>query len=93
MTKRGKINCGLGLTSALSIPLIKSTCLSKPSPSCLSNRRKQRYQSAPRNIHRHVLLSEIKEATSTLPLVRNNHHLHLSVFYSENCTQQIASEL
>ncbi|XP_007549940.1 ribosome quality control complex subunit TCF25 [Poecilia formosa] len=32
------------------------------------NKRKQRYQSAPRNIHRHVLLSEIKEATSTLPL-------------------------
>ncbi|XP_076848681.1 ribosome quality control complex subunit TCF25 isoform X2 [Brachyhypopomus gauderio] len=31
-------------------------------------KRKQRYQSAPRNIHRHVLLSEIKEATSTLPL-------------------------
>ncbi|KAF3832571.1 hypothetical protein F7725_026236 [Dissostichus mawsoni] len=31
-------------------------------------RRKQRYQSAPRNIHRHVLLSEIKEATSSLPL-------------------------
>ncbi|KAM3876991.1 ribosome quality control complex subunit TCF25 [Diretmus argenteus] len=32
------------------------------------DKRKQRYQSAPRNIHRHVLLSEIKEATSTLPL-------------------------
>lgn len=32
------------------------------------NKRKQRYQSAPRNIHRHVLLSEVKEATSTLPL-------------------------
>ncbi|XP_060924457.1 transcription factor 25 [Limanda limanda] len=32
------------------------------------NKRKQRYQSAPRNIHRHVLLSEIKEATSSLPL-------------------------
>ncbi|XP_015229896.1 PREDICTED: transcription factor 25 isoform X1 [Cyprinodon variegatus] len=32
------------------------------------NKRKQRYQSAPRNIHRHVLLSEIKEATATLPL-------------------------
>ncbi|KAF7651647.1 hypothetical protein LDENG_00108040 [Lucifuga dentata] len=32
------------------------------------NKRKQRYQSAPRNIHRHVLLSEIKEATSHLPL-------------------------
>uniref|UniRef100_A0A8C5DKM4 Transcription factor 25 n=1 Tax=Gouania willdenowi TaxID=441366 RepID=A0A8C5DKM4_GOUWI len=31
-------------------------------------RRKQRYQSAPRNIHRHVLLSEIKEAISSLPL-------------------------
>lgn len=35
-------------------------------------RRKQRYQSAPRNIHRHVLLSEIKEATSSLPFVRND---------------------
>ncbi|XP_070816683.1 ribosome quality control complex subunit TCF25 [Chaetodon trifascialis] len=32
------------------------------------NKRKQRYQSAPRNIHRHVLLSEIKDATSSLPL-------------------------
>ncbi|XP_077104246.1 ribosome quality control complex subunit TCF25 isoform X2 [Siphateles boraxobius] len=32
------------------------------------NKRKQRYQSAPRNIHRHVLMSEIKEATATLPL-------------------------
>ncbi|XP_034045048.1 transcription factor 25 isoform X2 [Thalassophryne amazonica] len=32
------------------------------------NKRMQRYQSAPRNIHRHVLLSEIKEATSSLPL-------------------------
>lgn len=31
-------------------------------------KRKQRYQSAPRSIHRHVILSEIKEATSTLPL-------------------------
>ncbi|XP_061077704.1 transcription factor 25 [Conger conger] len=33
-----------------------------------ANKRKQRYQSAPRNIHRHVILSEIKEATATLPL-------------------------
>uniref|UniRef100_H3CV71 Transcription factor 25 (basic helix-loop-helix) n=1 Tax=Tetraodon nigroviridis TaxID=99883 RepID=H3CV71_TETNG len=32
------------------------------------NKRKQRYQSAPRNVHRHVLLSEIKEAVSSLPL-------------------------
>ncbi|XP_061622084.1 transcription factor 25 [Phyllopteryx taeniolatus] len=32
------------------------------------NKRKQRYQNAPRNIHRHVLLSEVKEATSSLPL-------------------------
>uniref|UniRef100_A0A3Q3WZW9 Uncharacterized protein n=1 Tax=Mola mola TaxID=94237 RepID=A0A3Q3WZW9_MOLML len=32
------------------------------------NKRKQRYQSAPKNIHRHVLLSEIKEAISSLPL-------------------------
>ncbi|KAI7802918.1 transcription factor 25 isoform X1 [Triplophysa rosa] len=32
------------------------------------NKRKLRYQSAPRNIHRHVMMSEIKEATATLPL-------------------------
>uniref|UniRef100_A0A3Q3SU71 Transcription factor 25 (basic helix-loop-helix) n=1 Tax=Mastacembelus armatus TaxID=205130 RepID=A0A3Q3SU71_9TELE len=32
------------------------------------DKRQQRYRSAPRNIHRHVLLSEIKEATSSLPL-------------------------
>lgn len=31
-------------------------------------RRKTRYQSAPRNIHRHVILSEIKGANSALPL-------------------------
>ncbi|XP_056268951.1 transcription factor 25 [Pseudoliparis swirei] len=29
--------------------------------------KKQRYKCAPRNIHRHVLLSEIKEATASLP--------------------------
>uniref|UniRef100_A0A8C9WRR9 Transcription factor 25 (basic helix-loop-helix) n=1 Tax=Scleropages formosus TaxID=113540 RepID=A0A8C9WRR9_SCLFO len=32
------------------------------------NKRKIRYQSAPRNIHRHVILSEIKGATAALPL-------------------------
>ncbi|KAM4018207.1 ribosome quality control complex subunit TCF25 [Anomaloglossus baeobatrachus] len=31
-------------------------------------RRKTRYQSAPRNIHRHVILSEIKGANSALPM-------------------------
>nr|XP_048673081.1 transcription factor 25 isoform X4 [Caretta caretta] len=31
-------------------------------------RRKVRYQSAPRNISRHVILSELKEATAALPL-------------------------
>ncbi|MEE6499778.1 hypothetical protein FKM82_003582, partial [Ascaphus truei] len=31
-------------------------------------RRKVRYQSAPRNIHRHVILSEIKGTSSALPL-------------------------
>ncbi|XP_075045169.1 ribosome quality control complex subunit TCF25 [Mixophyes fleayi] len=31
-------------------------------------RRKIRYQSAPRNVHRHVILSEIKGANSALPL-------------------------
>lgn len=33
-------------------------------------RRKIRYQSAPRNIYRHIILSEMKEATAALPLVR-----------------------
>lgn len=51
-------------------------------------RRKQRYQSAPKNIHRHVLLSEIKEAVSTLPLVRskprNMNSLNIQVVFS-NC--------
>ncbi|NXT79183.1 TCF25 factor, partial [Zapornia atra] len=36
-----------------------------PSP-CL--RRKTRYQSAPRNIYRHIILSEMKEAMAALPL-------------------------
>ncbi|NXJ82785.1 TCF25 factor, partial [Trogon melanurus] len=31
-------------------------------------KRKVRYQSAPRNIYRHVILSEMKEATAALPL-------------------------
>ncbi|XP_019360914.1 PREDICTED: transcription factor 25 [Gavialis gangeticus] len=31
-------------------------------------KRKVRYQSAPRNIYRHVILSELKEATAALPL-------------------------
>uniref|UniRef100_A0A3P8V6N8 Transcription factor 25 (basic helix-loop-helix) n=1 Tax=Cynoglossus semilaevis TaxID=244447 RepID=A0A3P8V6N8_CYNSE len=43
-------------------------CQNKSLPHVLCSRRQQRYQSAPRNIHRHVLLSEIKEATSCLPL-------------------------
>ncbi|KAJ6657158.1 hypothetical protein lerEdw1_002747 [Lerista edwardsae] len=30
-------------------------------------KRKVRYQNAPRNVHRHVILSEIKEATAALP--------------------------
>lgn len=33
-----------------------------------AKKRKVRYQSAPRNIHRHVILSEIKEAAAALPL-------------------------
>ncbi|XP_064168016.1 transcription factor 25 isoform X1 [Anguilla rostrata] len=41
---------------------------SDPAVEDCANKRKQRYQSAPRNIHRHVILSEIKEATATLPL-------------------------
>ncbi|NWU91270.1 TCF25 factor, partial [Upupa epops] len=31
-------------------------------------KRKMRYQSAPRNIYRHIILSEMKEATAALPL-------------------------
>lgn len=38
------------------------------SPPC--SRRKTRYQSAPRNIYRHIVLSEVKEAMAALPLVR-----------------------
>lgn len=40
-------------------------------PISLGTRRKVLYQRAPRNIHRHVVLSEIKEAVATLPPVRN----------------------
>lgn len=63
-----------------------------------STRRKQRYQSAPRNIHRHVLLSEIKEAVSTLPLVRNEqlehkcHFLRLMVGFASSGTDWIKPE-
>ncbi|NXD30601.1 TCF25 factor, partial [Spelaeornis formosus] len=32
------------------------------------HKRKSRYQSAPRNIYRHIILSEMKEATAALPL-------------------------
>uniref|UniRef100_A0A7N5ZQ68 Transcription factor 25 (basic helix-loop-helix) n=1 Tax=Anabas testudineus TaxID=64144 RepID=A0A7N5ZQ68_ANATE len=45
------------------------------------NKRKQRYQSAPRNIHRHVLLSEIKGATSSLPLILKIYSDTLSLFF------------
>lgn len=41
-------------------------CLFSPRP-----RRKVLYQRAPRNIHRHVVLSEIKEAVAALPPVRS----------------------
>ncbi|XP_061863583.1 ribosome quality control complex subunit TCF25 isoform X2 [Colius striatus] len=34
------------------------------------HKRKTQYQGAPRNIYRHVILSEMKEATAALPLVR-----------------------
>ncbi|XP_005999258.1 transcription factor 25 [Latimeria chalumnae] len=36
-------------------------------------RRKLRYQSAPRNIYRHVILSELREATAALPLEVTSH--------------------
>jgi len=34
-------------------------------------KRKTRYQGTPRNIYRHILLSDIKDATATLPRVRS----------------------
>lgn len=40
-------------------------------PSSPGPRRKVLYQRAPRNIHRHVVLSEIKEAVAALPPVRS----------------------
>lgn len=39
---------------------------------CSGLRRKVLYQRAPRNIHRHVILSEIKEAVAALPSVRED---------------------
>uniref|UniRef100_A0A9J7X989 Transcription factor 25 (basic helix-loop-helix) n=2 Tax=Cyprinus carpio TaxID=7962 RepID=A0A9J7X989_CYPCA len=48
--------------------VLKRVDLHDPYLEDCQNKRKQRYQSAPRNIHRHVLMSEIKEATATLPL-------------------------
>lgn len=36
----------------------------------VGSRRKVLYQRAPRNIHRHVVLSEVKEAVAALPPVR-----------------------
>jgi hypothetical protein len=35
-------------------------------------KRKKRYQGTPRNIYRHILLSDIKDATATLPQVKKN---------------------
>uniref|UniRef100_A0A670Z1T5 Transcription factor 25 n=1 Tax=Pseudonaja textilis TaxID=8673 RepID=A0A670Z1T5_PSETE len=51
---------GRPLASSLppSLPLSPALCL------C---RRKARYQNAPRNVYRHVILSEIREATAALP--------------------------
>lgn len=33
------------------------------------DRRRTRYQGVPRNIHRHVIMSDIKDATTSLPKV------------------------
>uniref|UniRef100_A0A287DBW9 Transcription factor 25 n=2 Tax=Ictidomys tridecemlineatus TaxID=43179 RepID=A0A287DBW9_ICTTR len=38
-----------------------------PAVEACENRRKMLYQRAPRNIHRHVILSEIREAVAALP--------------------------
>ena len=35
-----------------------------------ASKRKTRYQGAPRNIYRHVIMSDIKDATTSLPRVR-----------------------
>lgn len=35
-------------------------------------KRKKRYQGTPRNIYRHILLSDIKDATATLPQVSHS---------------------
>lgn len=34
-------------------------------------KRRTRYQGTPRNIYRHILLSDVKDATATLPQVLN----------------------
>ena len=40
-------------------------------PTSCEEKRKTRYQGTPRNIYRHILLSDIKDATATLPRVRS----------------------
>lgn len=53
----GDVHCGFNRSVSL---------LLSPLAAC---RRKVLYQRAPRNIHRHVILSEIKEAVAALPSV------------------------
>ena len=45
------------------------------------DKRGRRYQGTPKNIYRHVILSDIKDATTSLPRV-NIKNKHISVFLS-----------
>ena len=44
---------------------------SSPTVKDYAEKRKIRYQGTPRSIHRHVIISDIKEVTASLPRVRN----------------------
>ena len=67
--RAGELGCGsrqCGGPACLAGPRPPAVPPSSPGP-----RRKVLYQRAPRNIHRHVVLSEIKEAVAALPPVRS----------------------
>ncbi|XP_028931205.1 transcription factor 25 [Ornithorhynchus anatinus] len=48
--------------------VLRTVDAGEPIVEASERKRKVRYQSAPRNIYRHVILSEMKEATAALPL-------------------------
>ena len=57
-------------TYALPFPAMLSLLVSDPFVSECCEKRKASYVGTPRNIYRHVIMSDIKDATTSLPRVR-----------------------